>query len=340
MTEEACIEALREAPGDAERWAVYADLLEGRGDVRGQLASLALRGSARVERQLRDRHRKHLASPAFWALLDAGALEPTWAFGHLRAATLHFTPPDVAGGATTGERPSFDPGDVDAVLASPLACALDALTLRLPADAALATRALDVLRTRRPSLRWLEVTANLTADALRAEGLLDALPRLRVARLVGLSALPHVTSGALESLTAWLSDWDGAPPARLGTLAAPGLRALRLRVRADTQPALTRWLREGLRAPGLRHLGVEARATSQLLEAVADAPYAPSLERLSVVTVDEASARVLLSRRDAFPRLSRLEARFYRTARAIEEQVRAAYGATCVTSRAEPPRRE
>ena len=50
MTEDACIEALRDAPDDAERWAVYADLLQGRGDVRGRLIALAQGKKARAER--------------------------------------------------------------------------------------------------------------------------------------------------------------------------------------------------------------------------------------------------------------------------------------------------
>jgi uncharacterized protein (TIGR02996 family) len=317
VTEDDCIAALREAPGDGERWAVYADVLQGRGDVRGRLIALALARKSRAERQLRDKHRKHLASPAFWSLLDSGALEAEWAFGHLWRATVHFT----------HEPPQFDPADLDAVLASPLACALDSVTLHLPGESWTATRALDVFRERRPALRRLEVSANLTADALHAEGLLESLPALTGARLFGLSALPRLESPRLESLTAWLSDWDGAPPCRLGAVTAPALRELMLRVRADSQPALTRWVREDLRAPHLRRLGLEAWVTSQLIEAVADAPFAASLERLAVLTVDEASAQVLLNRRDAFPKLERLEARFFRTSQAVEARVRAAYDA-------------
>ncbi|MCU0696162.1 MAG: hypothetical protein MUC96_06520 [Myxococcaceae bacterium] len=316
MTEDDCIEALREAPGDGERWAVYADVLQGRGDVRGRLIALALARKTRAERQLRDKHRKHLASPAFWSLLDAGALEAEWAFGHLWRATLHFT----------HEPQQFDPADLDAVLASPLACALDSVTLHLPGDGHQATRALDVLRARLPALRRLEVSANLTADALKAEGLLDGLPRLRSVGLFGLSAVPRFTAPRLESLTAWVSDWDGAPPCRLGAVTAPALRELMLRVRVDSQPALTRWVREDLKAPQLRRLGLEAWVTSQLIEAVADAPFAATLERLAVLTVDEASAQVLLTRREAFPKLERLEARFFRTTQAVEARVREAYG--------------
>lgn len=314
-TEETCLEALRDAPADRERWAVYADLLQGRGDVRGRLIALALAGKGRAERQLRDKHRRHLAASAFWALLDAGALEPEWAFGHLAGATLRLT----------HEPPRFDPADLDAVLASPLACTLTALSLHLPADAEAATRALDVLRQQRPPLRRLEVTASLTADALNVEGVLEALPRVTEARLLGLSALPALSTPALQSLQAWLSDWDGAPPCHLGALEAPSLRDLHLRVRSETQPALTRWVREHLRAPGLRRLGIEAWVTSQLIEAVADAPFAASLERLSVVTIDEASAQALLARRASFPRLARLEARFFRTSQAVEARVRAAF---------------
>ncbi|MBL8924395.1 MAG: hypothetical protein JNJ54_36440 [Myxococcaceae bacterium] len=314
-TEETCLEALRDAPADRERWAVYADLLQGRGDVRGKLIALALARKGRAERQLRDKHRRQLAAEAFWELLDAGALEPEWGFGHLAAVTLWLA----------HDPPRFDPADLDVVLASPLSCVLAALSLHLPADAGTATRALDALRRRRPPLRRLEVTANLTADALHVEGVLEALPRLTEARLLGLSELPAVSAPALQSLTAWLSDWDGAPPCRLGRLEAPALRELQLRVRRDTEPALTRWVREHLRAPGLRRLGVEAWVTSQLLEAVADAPFAASLERLSVVTIDDASAQVLLTRREAFPRLQRLEARFFRTSQAVEARVRAAF---------------
>lgn len=316
MTEDACIEALRDAPDDAERWAVYADLLQGRGDVRGRLIALAQGKKARAERQLRDKHRKHLASPAFWAILDAGALAADWAFGHLRGVTLELEQ----------EPPRFNPADLDAVLASPLACAVSELTVRLPGESWAASRLLEVLRARQPPLRRLELTAHLTADVLRTEGLLEHLPRVRLARLLGLTSLPPLSSTALESLTARVSDWDGAPPCRLGPLTAPALRELHLRVRPETQPALTRWLREDVRAPGLRRLSLEAWVTSQLFEAVADAPFGASLERLSVLTIDEASAQVLLTRRDAFPKLERLEARFFRTSLALERRVRDAYG--------------
>jgi uncharacterized protein (TIGR02996 family) len=315
MTEDACLDALRATPGDAQRWAVFADLLQGRGDVRGQLIALALGGKARAERLLRDKHRARLASPAFWTLLDAGALSPEWAFGHLRAATLHFSAEN-----------QFDPANLDAVLASPLACALEALSLTLPGDAHAASRGLDVVRTRRPPIHRLELSANITADALNTEGLLEALPRVTAATLYGITSLAGLSSPSLQSLVAWVSDWDGAPPCRLGRLEVPRLRELQLRVRAETEPALTRWVRDDVHAPSLRRLDVEAFITSQLIEAIADAPFAATLERLRVLTIDEASAQVLLTRGTAFPKLRHLETRFFRTSRAVEDRVRATFG--------------
>ena len=314
MTEDDCLDALRATPGNAQRWAVFADLLQGRGDVRGQLIALSLSGRARTERQLRDKHRARLASPAFWTLLDAGALVPEWAFGHLRCAVLTFS-----------DENRFDPADLEAVLASPLACALEVLKLNLPPDGPTASRALDLLRDRRPSVHRLELTADLTSNALNVEGLLEALPRVTLAKLYGITSLVGLSSSRLESLVAWVSDWDGAPPCRLGRLDAPSLRTLELRVRAETQPALTRWLREDVNAPSLRRFDVEAFVTSQLIDAIADAPFAATLERLRVLTIDEASAQVLLTRRESFPKLRRLDARFFRTSQAVEARVRAAF---------------
>jgi len=315
MTEDACLDALRATPGDAQRWAVFADLLLGRGEVRGQLIALALGGKARAERLLRGKHRARLASPVFWDLLDEGVLLVEWAFGHVRAATLHFS-----------NESRFDPADLEAVLASPLSCALEELSLSLPPDALVASRALEVLRKRRPTIHRLELTADVTADALDVQGLLDALPSVSFAKLYGITALSGLSSPRLDSLVAWVSDWDGAPPCQLGRLDAPGLRHLELRVRADTQPALTRWLREDLKAPSLRRLAVEAFVTSQLIEAIADAPFAATLERLRVLTVDEASAQVLLTRTASFPKLRHLETRFFRTSQAVEARVRAVFG--------------
>ncbi|MDP1919577.1 MAG: hypothetical protein Q8L14_25220 [Myxococcales bacterium] len=324
ITEDACLDALRATPGDAQRWAVFADLLQGRGDVRGQLIALSLSGRARTERQLRDKHRAHLGSPAFWNLLDTGALAPEWGFGHLRCAVLKFSPqPDADGAEPDANR--FDPADLEAVLASPLACALEVLKLFLPPDAQAASRALDVLRDRRPSVHRLELTADLTSDALQVEGLLEALPRVTFAKLYGITSLVGLSSSRLESLVAWVSDWDGAPSCQLGRLDAPLLRALELRVRSETQPALTRWLREDVNAPSLRRLDVEAFVTSQLIDAIADAPFAATLERLRVLTIDEASAQALLTRRESFPRLRRVDTRFFRTSQAVEARVRAAF---------------
>lgn len=316
MTEDACLDLLRATPGDAQRWAVFADLLQGRGDVRGQLIALSLSGRARTERQLRDKHRAQLASPAFWSLLDAGALAPEWAFGHLRCAVLKFS-----------DENRFDPADLEAVLASPLSCALEVLKLFLPPDGPRASRALDLLRDRRPSIHRLELTADLTSNALQVGGLLEALPRVTLAKLYGITSLVGLSSSRLESLVAWVSDWDGAPPCQLGRLDAPRLRTLELRVRGETQPALTRWLREDVNAPSLQKLEVEAFVTSQLIDAIADAPFAATLERLRVLTVDEASAQVLLTRRESFPKLRRVDTRFFRTSQAVEDRVRAAFQA-------------
>lgn len=314
MSEEACLEALRAEPGDAQRWAVFADLLQGRGDVRGQLIALSLGGKARAERLLRDKHRARLASPRVWSLLDEGVLSVDWAFGHVRVARLKLS-----------NEATFDPADLEAVLASPLSCALEVLTVSVPAEAAAASRALEVLQRRRPSIHRLELTADVTSDALHVEGLVATLPNVRSATLYGITSLSGLSSPRLESLVAWVSDWDGAPPCRLGRLDAPVLRELELRVRAETQPALTRWLREDLNAPVLRRLDVQAFVTSQLLEAIADAPFAAKLERLRVLTIDDASAQVLLTRSASFPKLRHLDARFFRTSQAVEARVRAAF---------------
>jgi hypothetical protein len=98
----------------------------------------------------------------------------------------------------------------------------------------------------------------------------------------------------------------------LGTLELPQLRSLMVRAWADTQPALSRWFREGCRAPQLRRLALEVRFTSQIIDAVADAPFAKTLETLSVMTMDESSAEVLLRRKADLPRLTSVVAHHQR----------------------------
>lgn len=106
---------------------------------------------------------------------------------------------------------------------------------------------------------------------------------------------------------------------------APRLVELVLRTRFDCTPPLTRWVRERCDTPVLRRLSIEAPITSQLVEAIADAPFADHLERLELLVIDDASAHTLLNRRSDLPRLTTVKARFFRTSAATEASVRAAF---------------
>ncbi|MBL8940571.1 MAG: TIGR02996 domain-containing protein [Archangium sp.] len=310
MEERALIEAIREAPGDDQRWAVYADQLESRGDVRGQLIALALAGKRRAERLLRDKRRAQLGSDVVWQALDAGVLDVTWRAGHfervrfLREATGHQV--------------------LRALLDSPLAMALAGLDLRLADDEAEVSAVCDVLSLSLPPLRSLEISVE--GMGTFAPGvMLSKLTRLEHARLFGVSVFDDLRHGRLESLRVWFNDWEGAPPCLLGALDAPRLVELTLRTRFDSTPPLTRWVRERCHTPSLRRLFIEAPITSQLVEAIADAPFANHLERLELLVIDDASAHTLLERRSSLPRLVAVKARFFRTSAAVEASVRAAF---------------
>ncbi len=311
MEERDLIEAIREAPGDDQRWAVYADQLLSRGEVRGQLIALARAGKHRAERLLRDKRRAHLGAEALWHALDAGALDVTWRAGHLEHARLAL---------------EQDAQHVlEALLDSPLAVALTSLDLRLPDDEAVVSRACDVLARVLPPLRTLEVSTSGVAANFAPLVTLSKLPRLVRAQLVGVHVLDALSHDRLESLSLWFNDWQGAPACVLGDLDAPRLVELVLRTRFDSTPPLTRWVRERCRTPLLHRLTIEAPITSQLVEAIADAPFAAQLERLELLVIDDASAHALLSRRASLPRLESVKARFFRTSASTEASVRAAF---------------
>jgi hypothetical protein len=73
---------LRET-ADPAAWAVYADLLQSRDDVRGELVALALAGNEAAEASLRAKHRDELGPPPFWDALEQRRLIARWAFGHV-----------------------------------------------------------------------------------------------------------------------------------------------------------------------------------------------------------------------------------------------------------------
>lgn len=245
-----------------------------------------------------------------WQALDDGLLDVTWRAGHfervrfLREHTGHEV--------------------LVALLDSPLAVALTGLDLRLPADETRVSSVCDVLSLALPPLRSLELSTE--GQGAFAPGVtLSKLTRLEHARLFGVSVFDDLRHGRLESLRVWFNDWEGAPPCVLGTLDAPRLVELTLRTRFDSTPPLTRWVRERCHTPSLRRLFIEAPITSQLVEAIADAPFANHLERLELLVIDDASAHALLGRRSSFPRLGVVKARFFRTSAAVEASVRAAF---------------
>lgn len=311
MEERALIEAIREAPRDDQRWAVYADQLQARGDVRGQLIALSLAGKSRAERLLRDKRRARLGADALWQALDSKVLEAAWRAGHLERVTF-----------TTAQDQLHV---LEALFDSPLAVALTTLDLRLADDEAVVSMACDLLCRVVPALRSLDVsTAGVVANFAPVVTL-SKLTRLEHARLYGVNVFDELRHARLESLSLWFSDWQGAPACVLGDLDAPGLVELGLRTRFDSTPPLTRWIRERCRTPLLRRLTIEAPITSQLVEAVADAPFASHLERLELLLIDDASAHALLSRQSSLRRLTSVKARFFRTSAATEAAVRAAF---------------
>lgn len=264
----------------------------------------------RAERQLRNKRRAQLGARALWDALDANALHATWRAGHFRRVrVLREQPPDL----------------LEAILDSPLALALFALDLQLADDETVVSQACEVLSRRQPPLRALELSTNGLAGNLTPGVTLSKLTRLERAGLFGIGVFDGLRHARLESLTLWFSDWQGAPPCVLDTLDAPRLVELVLRTRYDSTPPLTRWVRERCDTPALRRLSIEAPITSQLVDAIADAPFASRLERLELLVIDDASAHALLNRRGDLPRLRSVNARFFRTSAATEASVRAAF---------------
>jgi uncharacterized protein (TIGR02996 family) len=334
MTETECIEQLRDAPGDEARWAVYADLLQARGDLRGELIALSLRRKTRAERLFRKKHHAALGLATLLELVESKQVELEWEHGHLASMTLQ------GGRHRRGGEGSWAQV-LRAVMSHPLAVTLRRVRLAsgyLSEDEASAMVALLV-----------EYGAGLNEVSLLPEmghAQLRAGPLLGLPRLVTLSVanVASIASGAAPRLRELnLLGLEGqvvtfeelSRPAlhlpgprtvsELGTLELPQLRSLMVRAWADTQPALSRWFREGCRAPQLRRLALEVRFTSQIIDAVADAPFAKTLETLSVMTMDESSAEVLLRRKADLPRLTSVVAHHQRVPLATEQRLRAEF---------------
>lgn len=288
---------LRET-SDPSAWAVYADVLQGRDEVRGELVALALAGQTEAELRLRTEHRAELGPVRFWEALDRGQLVARWAFGHV---------------VELGVR---DANFLGAAVTSPACVALNTLRVQLPVDAAATLERLSSLRL---GARVLSLSRPVPGQGFDPAAVLDGSGLVDV-ELEGLDALGDVTATRLESLRVSFSAWDGRDP-RLGELDAPSLHTLVLRA-LETTPPLTRWFRHRCAAPGLRSLTVESMLTSQLIEAIVDAPFAKTLEALSLLLVDDASAHALLTHRARLPKLKQLSAHSFRTSQAVEARVR------------------
>ncbi|MFT3712354.1 MAG: hypothetical protein QM817_32305 [Archangium sp.] len=314
MTEDVCVAQLQEAPGDDARWAVYADLLQARGDLRGELIALSLTRKSRRERLFRQKHHAALGLTAVLGLLDENRLSVDWEHGHLATLTLQR-------GQHVRRAPWSLPRVVNEVLSHPLAFALHRVNVAAPANDEDAQALVEALVANGAAVSdltlWLEGTRLHAAPLLR-------LPLLTKLSLSSVATLDSASAARLEELTVFAFDeqsWE----CRLGTLEAPRLRALSLRSWTDTRPAVSRWVREACRAPNLRRLSLEVRFTSQVIEAIADSVFAKSLEKLSVITMDEASAEVLLRRRADLPRLISVSAHQQRVPQATELRLRAEF---------------
>jgi hypothetical protein len=212
---------------------------------------------------------------------------------------------------------------VHEVVSHPLAFALRRVHVAGPANDEEARALVETLVANGAAVS--DLTLLLEGPHLHAAALLR-LPRLSKASLSSVASLDSASAVRLEELTVFAFDeqsWE----CRLGTLELPRLRALSLRSWADTRPAVSRWMREGCRAPNLKRLSLEVRFTSQVIDAIADAPFAKTLEKLSVLTMDESSAEVLLRRRADLPRLSAVVAHHQRVPQATEARLREAFSA-------------
>ena len=295
MTEAQCIEGLLDAPHEVSRWAVFADLLTAAGDPRGELISLALAHKTRAERLYREKHHQRLGLTRLLHATQRDKAQVSWEHGHPVKLSLRLASEHV----------------------------LEVLTdaLRMPMGFALATLALDGAG---PLEQLHDVVAAVTSlgRGLRevafhqTEGLggLDAtallsLPRLERLSITGVSRLGDAKAASLLRL---LVSAQHTGTLTLGRVELPRLKVLTLHCWVDSTPSLARWLREGCVAPKLVRLTVETSLTSQVIEAIADAPFAASLEELRVGTLDDASVARLSQHREKLKRLKKVTAHYPR----------------------------
>jgi len=178
--------AILSDPGDSEAYRVYGDWLEGQGDPRGELISLALKideggGSDGALMQLRDAHLRR--NKGLQPQLGMWNAHYRWRWGFIEEVELD--DPSVA--------------DLELVLDHPACLPLRRLQIVAGGDAMPAL--LDAIEQTRPTIEELVIDADRPGRGLRARPDLWArLPRLRALVLEGDGLLDVVDHPTLAEL--------------------------------------------------------------------------------------------------------------------------------------------
>lgn len=277
--------AIDVAPDDPRRYAVLGDLLQQRGDPRGELISLQL--APELDRRGRERVKALLYEPSIRCL--AGPLAQ-WRWGYVHTATL-----------LRPAGPGEQSGGLEGLLRHASARFLRALTLG-----------------REPLGDGLEALARVAPPVLETLGLysprpleLSAIPTgLQRLRVLAISA-PEVT-GTIPPLTTLRAlelsyvHWDAASAARLFSSNLQRLDAIKLACVHEPERGC---LEAVLALPSLRHLTLETSGLdTDAIAAIAESPARERLVSLDLSRsgLSERAAKRLLHLSREMPALSEL----------------------------------
>jgi uncharacterized protein (TIGR02996 family) len=306
---------LAEHPGDREMWMVYSDLLQKRGDPRGELAALQAAADAERATNPNAKGATQLAVARYFAQHVRALLGPLAAL--VRKAREPSAPPFVwqHGAIRRVELASGD-GDVAAILGQvfehPAGRLVFEVALQVD-DRAQAMAALDQIAAHAPPLVELDLFARADlgdlGDTLRRVPRLERLHVTARSFELGDLRLPALTRARFFGLALSPSCMDSiavAPWPRLERL------ELRLGTRFGTESAAfehVKPLLERADMPALTHLKIRgAPFAGAIARAIADGPLAGQLVVLDLShgTIAPTDALYVQARKDRFANLREL----------------------------------
>jgi uncharacterized protein (TIGR02996 family) len=276
-------------PDDPSAWAIYADWLLGRDDVRGELAALQLGGKQRDVELMLHQHREELFGVNADSWLKT--LELTWRHGFVRGARIH----------STGTLLLDDL--VRELLALPIARLIDTLH----AEGHDATIDAIVASAQAPWIRELKLGGSNNLSAAWAK-----LPALEVLRLDYGPELGEVVHPRLRQLV--YSAYRTGPDVieRITRAQLPKLQALELGLGESSETPLVamRALLASTSFPELRHLGLTQCAYLDALAPIV--AVAPIVQQLRTLDLSDglgtrAAANALVAARTSLGHLERID---------------------------------